>query len=473
MVYGSGGPGYKSPLEAFKNGPRERILYVICIQPNGKLSGKPDYLATVNVDPSSDQYCKVIHRTKALYANDEWHHFGWNACSSCYKNSTKKRDKLVIPSLVSSRIYILDTTDQEKPVVHKVIQPEEVLKHNVSTGHTTHCLGTGEVMISTLGDANDEPKGDFLMIDGDKWSIIGLWTKGTKAKFGYDFWYQPYHDVMISSEWSSPKAFKKGFQYSDIIDKELTGRCLNVYRWSTRQLVQTIDLGDEGITPLEVKFLHNPTESQGYVGCAFSSNVFRFFKKEDGSWSAEKVIDIPNKKVEGWMLPEMPGLITALIISLDDKYLYINNWLQGDVRQYDITDRLNPKLTGQVFLGGLLVKGGPVKILGEQPEQYPVRIIKGTRIYGGPQMMQLSLDGKRLYVTTSLFSVWDNQVYPEMAANGSALMKVDVDTEKGGLKVDENFLVDFGKEPEGAVLAHECRYPGGDSTSDIWLNDCC
>ena len=30
-------------------------------------------------------------------------------------------------------------------------------------------------------------------------------------------------------------------------------------------------------------------------------------------------------------------------------------------------------------------------------------------------MIQLSLDGKRLYVTTSLYSVWDNQFYPNMS----------------------------------------------------------
>ena len=41
--------------------------------------------------------------------------------------------------------------------------------------------------------------------------------------------------------------------------------------------------------------------------------------------------------------------------------------------------------------------------------------VKGKRVQGGPQMIQLSLDGKRLYVTTSLYSVWDNQFYPDLA----------------------------------------------------------
>ena len=52
---------------------------------------------------------------------------------------------------------------------------------------------------------------------------------------------------------------------------------------------------------------------------------------------------------------------------------------------------------------------------------------------------------------------------------GSWMLRVDVDTEKGGLTLNDQFLVDFGTEPDGPALAHEMRYPGGDCTSDIWL----
>ena len=51
------------------------------------------------------------------------------------------------------------------------------------------------------------------------------------------------------------------------------------------------------------------------------------------------------------------------------------------------------------------------------------------------------------------------------------LLQVDVDTANGGLTLNESFLVDFGDEPNGPVLAHEIRYPGGDCTSDIYLVD--
>ena len=61
---------------------------------------KPDYLATVDVDPSSKTYTKVIHRLPVPYVGDELHHSGWNSCSSCYGDLTAARRYLVLPSLV-------------------------------------------------------------------------------------------------------------------------------------------------------------------------------------------------------------------------------------------------------------------------------------------------------------------------------------------------------------------------------------
>ena len=93
-----------------------------------------------------------------------------------------------------------------------------------------------------------------------------------------------------------------------------------------------------------------------------------------------------------------------------------------------------------------------------------------SKIAGGPQMYQLSLDGKRMYVTTSLFSTWDNQFYPEIRTQGGSNgLMIDCDVENGGMKLIKILLVDFGKEPNGPSRCHESRYPGGDCTSDIWL----
>jgi len=46
---------------------------------------------------------------------------------------------------------------------------------------------------------------------------------------------------------------------------------------------------------------------------------------------------------------------------------------------------------------------------------------------------------------------------------------LDVDIEKGGMTLNEDFGIDFHDEPEGPAFAHEVRYPGGDCSSDIWI----
>jgi len=170
------------------------------------------------------------------------------------------------------------------------------------------------------------------------------------------------------------------------------------------------------------------------------------------------VIQVLPKKVEGWILPLMSGItriiffliksrtyqtesfsnntlhlclsvhvdeepffafsgmITDILLSLDDKYLYLSNWLHGDVRQYDISDTRNPKLTGQVFLGGSILSDSQVRVIeDEETNSQPDPVyVKGRRLHGAPQMLQLSLDGRRLYVTTAIFKPWDKQFYPDL-----------------------------------------------------------
>eukprot|EP01097_Dermamoeba_algensis_P000133 TRINITY_DN1046_c0_g1_i1.p1 TRINITY_DN1046_c0_g1~~TRINITY_DN1046_c0_g1_i1.p1 ORF type:complete len:157 (-),score=33.70 TRINITY_DN1046_c0_g1_i1:129-599(-) len=139
----------------------------------------------------------------------------------------------------------------------------------------------------------------------------------------------------------------------------------------------------------------------------------------------------------------------------------------GDIRQYDISDPHHPRLVGQIFLGGVVKADSGVRHVSGAPAP-DIPLVKGKKLAGGPQMIQLSLDGKRLYVTNSLFSPWDKQFYADLAHQGSYLLQIDVN-QNGGLSLNTNFYVDFSAEPAGPVLAHEIRYPGGDCTSDIWI----
>ncbi len=441
-------PTYASIEDAIAS-PAEKFAFVPAILVGTK-SRHADYLATVDVDPKSKTYGQVVGRFSMPTPGDELHHYGWNACSSCH--GTGHRRYLVVPGLASGNIYIIDAADPADLKLHKTISGKEIAqKTNLSTPHTVHCRADGVMMISMLGDAAGNAPGGFLEIDAD-FKIAGHWEKSLEGmNFNYDFWYQPRHNVMVSSEWAAPNTVKKGFQLEDVKSGKY-GHHLHFWDWSKRKIMQSVDLGGDGLIPLEVRFHHDPESTHGFVGAALSSAVFHWQRKTV-DWTAEKVIQVEAVETDGWPFP-VPGLITDLVLSLDDRYLYFSNWLHGDIRQYDVSDPSNPKLVGQIWLGG---------VIGHQPDW------KDRQLTGGPQMLQLSLDGKRLYVTSSLYSVWDNQFYPQMAEQGSWMLQIDCDTDGGGLKLNEKFLVDFGKEPWGPARAHEIRFPGGDCTSDIWV----
>lgn len=444
------GPGYATPEEAMR-AERERVLYTVALY-GGTGVEEPDYLATVDVDSESPTYSRVVYRTPMPNVGDELHHFGWNACSSCHDDESKSRRFLVVPGQRSGRVHVLDTADERAPKLHKVIESEEIVaKTDLTAPHTVHCLADGHVMISMLGDGEGNGPGGFLLLDED-FEVAGRWESGIDGmRYNYDFWYQPRHNVMVSSEWAAPKTYRSGFDPADVAEGKY-GRRLHFWDWGRREISRSVDLGEDGMIPLEVRFHHDPESTHGFVGAALSSNLIHWHK-QNGSWEVEKVVDVPGVETEGWPVP-MSGLITDLLISMDDRFLYFSNWLHGDVRRYDISDPSNPKLAGRVWCGGLL---------GESAE------VAGHTLEGGPQMLQLSLDGRRLYVTNSLYSSWDNQFYPKIAERGSYLLRIDCDTENGGMRINPDFYVDFGEEPAGPARAHEMRYPGGDVTSDIWV----
>lgn len=435
---------YLSPEDARK-APPEELLYVAALRVGTGVEA-PDFLAVVDADPESDTYAQIVHTTPMPNVGDELHHFGWNRCSSACHGPD--RSHLIVPGMRSTRVHVLNVADDpRRPFVEHVIEPEEIVKATGYTRpHTVHCMPGENIVISMLGDEHGGGAGGFAVIDARTFEVKGRWENGGETPpMNYDFWYQPRKNVLVSSEFAEPNAYEKGFDLADV-EAGRYGRRIHFWNLATRELEQTVDLGEKGLVPLEVRWLHDPEADEGYVGAALSSVMFRFHR-ENGAYAATPVVEVPSVEVEGWPIP-VPGLITDLVVSMDDRFLYFANWLHGDVRQYDISDRANPKLTGQVYLGG---------VIGRESDA-------GRELNGGPNMLQLSLDGRRLYVTNSLYSSWDNQFYPELR---SWLLKLDVG-ENGGLEVDPDFFVDFGEAPGGPARAHEVRFPGGDSTSEVF-----
>jgi selenium-binding protein 1 len=174
--------------------------------------------------------------------------------------------------------------------------------------------------------------------------------------------------------------------------------------------------------------------------------------REGGEFHIEKTATIAPEPAAAELLPPLlqgfgavPSLVTDIDLSIDDKFLYVACWGTGEMRQYDVTEPRKPKLAGSVHIGGI-VRRTP----------HP----NGKTFAGGPQMVEISRDGKRVYFTNSLYSPWDEQIYPDGLK--SWMVKLDVGPH-GGMKLDENFFVEFD-----GVRAHQVRLDGGDASSDSY-----
>ena len=430
---------YASPAEA-RRAPAEEFLYVACLH-QGTGVDRPDFLAVVDGENG-----RIVHELPMPNVGDELHHYGWNRCSSACHGPD--RSHLILPGFRSSRIHVVNVADDpRRPRMERVIEADEVVRETgLTRPHTVHCMPGDNVVISMLGDAEGNGACGFGVLDARTFELKGRWEDGgPRPGLNYDFWYQPRHNVLASSEFGEPVAYEPGFDLDDVAAGRYGSR-LHFWNLSERRVEQTLELGDTGLIPLEIRWLHDPDADEGFVGAALSSTMWRFHR-ENGSYSADKVIEVDSIELEGWPFP-VPGLITDLVVSMDDRFLYFSDWLHGDLRQYDVSDPANPRLTGRLWLGGVLGKPSDA----------------GPELNGGPQMLQLSLDGRRLYVTNSLYSTWDNQFHPGLR---SWLLRVNCGPD-GGMEVDPDFFVDFHDRPDGPARAHEIRLQGGDCTTEIF-----
>ena len=203
-------PTFHASPRLAMDAPPENFAYTLLLSPD---FSKPDALAVIDVKRGSPSFSQVVHTVTMPCQGDEFHHFGWNACSSALSPLTGhaflERRYLIIPGIRSSRIYIVDTKpDPTKAKIHKIIEPEEVFKKTgYSRPHTVHC-GPEGIYVSALGgggkDGTDGPPGIFIM-DCETFEILGRWEldRGPQ-KLHYDFWWNLPRDYMVTSEWAPP-----------------------------------------------------------------------------------------------------------------------------------------------------------------------------------------------------------------------------------------------------------------------------
>jgi selenium-binding protein 1 len=370
----------------------------------------------------------------------------------------------VIPGLRSSRTYILDTKpDPLHPQLVRTIEAEELAsKAGYSWPHTIHC-GPEAIFMSALGGPGGEDgPGGVALIDHDTFDVIGSWELDRGAQsLAYDVWWHLNYNTAVTSEWATPSMIKNGLDPDDLLSRRF-GHHLNFWDLTERRLIQRVDLGDQHQMVLELRPAHDPSKAYGFVGVVISvedlsGSVWLWHRDGDG-WRVDKIISIPAQPADPEQLPPalqpfsaVPPLVTDIDLSVDDRWLYVSCWGTGELKQYDVSDPFHPRETASLRLGGIAAR-----------EPHPA--VPDLRLSGGPQMVEISRDGRRVYLTNSLYAAWDDIFYPDGLVPW--LAKLDADTDRGGLTADTRFFP-HGDDFRGQ-RAHQTRLQGGDASSDSY-----
>ena len=452
---------YPSPAMAMQ-APAESLAYVAMLNPGGR-----DAILTVDTRRDSSTHAQVMSRVDMPAAGDELHHFGWNACSSCLcpyaPHPHVERRYLVAPGLKSSRVYVLDTKpDPSTPSLVKVIEPKEVeAKTGYSRPHTTHC-GPDGIYMNALGAPGGDGPGGLFTLDPETFDVRGRWEASRGPQFlAYDFWWHLGHDTVITSEWGTPNMVENGVVPEKLLAGEY-GHALHVWNLRTRRHEQVLDLGAEQQMVLELRPAHDPRKSYGFVGVVtslkdLSASVWLWYREgQNGSasWRVRKVIEIPAEPADAESLPPLlkgfgavPPLVTDINLSLDDRFLYVSCWGTGELRQYDVSDPFTPRLVSSLRIGGIVKRTA-----------HPNATRKALN--GGPQMVEISRDGRRVYFTNSLYGSWDEQFYPD----GVRGWMVRANAGEHGMAFDESFFLEFAD----GLRPHQVHLEGGDASSDSY-----
>jgi methanethiol oxidase len=455
-------PSFYASPGAATAAPPETLAYVATLNTGTNGDRAPDAITVLDLEEGSPTYGTIVGRVDMPNVGDELHHFGWNACSSALcpwaPHPHVERRYLLVPGLRSSRIHVIDVkADPRAPKIVKVIEADEIAgKAGYSRPHTVHC-GPDGIYVSALGNPEGDGPGGVFLLDHDDFGVKGQWEADRgPQELAYDFWWHLNLGTLITSEWGTPNMVEDGL-VGELLLGNKYGHRLHVFDLASRKHVQELDLGPEHQMVLELRPAHDPDNGYGFVGVVtstadLSASVWLWSRAEDGTVSAEKVITIPAEPAETDQLPPLlqpfgavPPLITDIALSVDDQSLLVSCWGTGELKRFDVSDPRAPRETGSVRLGG---------IVGRAP--HPA----AGALNGGPQMVEVSRDGRRVFLTNSLYAAWDAQFYPE--GIDGWLVKLDAG-EDGSLTLDPDVFVEFhGERP------HQVRLGGGDASSDSY-----
>lgn len=399
----------QSPYMAKIEG-QEDFVYVWTLGVEGLGDGQ-DKLVTIDVNPNSSRYGKVVN-TLSVGGRNEAHHSGF----------TDDRKYLWAGGLDTNKIFIFDVhSNPAKPTLSKVVDSFVSDSGGVVGPHTTYAL-PGRMMITGLSNNRDHGgrtalveytnSGDFV---ATHWMPTDQQMNGAKkgGKFadgyGYDVRVLPRKNVMVSSSFTGWSNYMMDFgkMLQDPEAMKRFGNTVTVWNLHTKKPKKVLDVPG---APLEVRCAWEPSHNWCLTTTALTSKIWKIEQDITGEWQATAIADIGD--------PSKIPLPVDISITSDDKGLWVNTFMDGKSRYFDISDINNPKQVYETVIGRQV------------------------------NMVSSSWDGKREYYTSSLLANWDKK-----GEDNEQYFKA---YSWDGNKLEKQFEIDFNEQKLGR--AHQMRF---------------
>lgn len=389
---------------------QEDFVYVWTLGEEG-LGDEQDKLVTISVNPASPDYGKVVE-TLSVGGRNEAHHSGF----------TDDRRYLWAGGLDSSKIFIFDVhTDPARPTLFKTIDNFVSKSGGVVGPHTFYALA-GRIMITGLSNDADHGgrtalveytnTGDYIathwMPTDD--NLNGAEKSGQFADgYGYDVRALPRLNAMFTSSFTGWNNYMMDFgaMLQDPEAMKRFGNTAVVWDLHTRKPKKVFDMPG---APLEIRCAWKPSNNYCFTTTALTSKIWLMYMDEAGEWQAQAVADIGD--------PAAVPLPVDISITADDTGLWVQTFMDGKARYFDISDPFAPKQVYETVIGAQL------------------------------NMISQSWDGKRAYFTSSLLDNWDKK-----GEQDEQFFKA---YQWDGSELTLEFAIDFKAEKLGS--AHQMRF---------------
>lgn len=335
---------------------QEDFIYVYTLGVEGLGDGS-DKVVTVGANPAREDYGLVVSSV-SLGGRHEAHHGGL----------TDDRRFLWLGGLDDSHIFVLDiATDPAKPVLVNTILDFVEKSGGVVGPHTFYAL-PGRMLISGLSNSDDYGGRTGLVEYSNKGVYIRTLWLPEDAPYGYDVRVNPALNRMLTSSFTGHKNYMRALPelMGDAAAMQNFGSTMVVWDYHARKPLQVLQVPG---APLEIRWALQPRHYYAFTTTALTSKLWGVFRLPDGSFEAVELADIGD--------PSKIPLPVDISLSSDDSTLFVDSFMDGMVRVFDVSNPRAPRLILEQQIGKQV------------------------------NMVSQSWDGKRVYFTSSLLENWD------------------------------------------------------------------